>query len=387
MTNKTLSPEQPNELSTNDHLLNGKQEFHLDIRPSNNRAEMLELWKQLDERLPDVSLACSYLWVKNWLEHFGDLVPHRFAVAMFQNKPIGITLLTEGTDNKEGPFSVRSLHLGTAGEPEADSICVEYNNLLIDSKWKPLFGEALLELFDQEPIWDEFCIDGWEQSELQYAFGTKIKNWETRYSRSFFHSLKETRKEKVTPVSRMGKSTRKAISRNRNSHGHLKTEWAETVDHATDIFNDLISLHQKRWQAIGKPGSYSSQRFLDFHYASIQNLIPIKKMGLFRVTNEEGVVGCVQMMFDDNRALVYQTGCAEYTSKRSPGLITDYLCLEACLERGYDAYDLLGGETHHKERLSTEFNTLTWTKYRRKRLKFQVINLLRGCKQFIVHKN
>ncbi len=369
--------------SVNNNQLNDAQELTLDIRPADDRSKMLELWKQLDDRLPDVSLTCSYLWIKNWLDHYGDIVNHRFAIAVYQGQQVGVALLTEGK-YKNGPFRIRSLHLGTAAEPEADSACVEYNNLLISNTLRSAFGVALLSFFNTEQEWDEFCIDGWNQEELNKVFGNEINNWTMRLSRSFYHDLNETRNLKVTPVSRMGKSTKKAISRNRNSYGDTHTEWAETVEQGLDIFNDLIKLHQSRWNAIGKPGSYSSKRFLHFHQSLIHDLIPTKQMGMFRVSNKEGLIGCAQMMFDNNRVLIYQSGCAQYTSKNSPGLITDYLCLEASLERGYDAYDLLGGETHHKERLSTNFNTLVWATYRRKRLKFQISNLLRKCKRSVL---
>jgi CelD/BcsL family acetyltransferase involved in cellulose biosynthesis len=104
-------------------------------------------------------------------------------------------------------------------------------------------------------------------------------------------------------------------------------------------------------------------------------------MGLFRVKLGDDIIGCVQVLIDRNRVLCYQGGSAEYRGKLSPGVIADYLCIEECFRRGYDAYDFLAGNSHHKQKMSTHHSYLTWAQLKRPRWKFTALNTLRKIKQ------
>jgi len=106
-------------------------------------------------------------------------------------------------------------------------------------------------------------------------------------------------------------------------------------------------------------------------------------MGLFRVKIEGQVIGCVQVLIDRNRVLCYQGGSAEYKGKLSPGVISDYLCIEECFKRGFDAYDFLAGNSHHKQKMSTHHSDLSWAQIRRPRWKFTALNALRKIKQMM----
>jgi CelD/BcsL family acetyltransferase involved in cellulose biosynthesis len=104
-------------------------------------------------------------------------------------------------------------------------------------------------------------------------------------------------------------------------------------------------------------------------------------MVLTRVRNATGVIGCVQLFVERNRLLFYQCGSARVDPKLSPGLITDYLSMQAGLERGYDAYDFLAGDTVHKRKLSTGSRKITWLAWNRPRWKFRAADMLRAVKR------
>ncbi|QDV51235.1 GNAT family N-acetyltransferase [Gimesia fumaroli] len=340
----------------------------------------LKLWKTIEEQFDHVPLMCSHTWTSTWLEHYGDLVPCSFVVAFKQDVPCGICLLTEGVDQFDGPLALNTLHLGTAGEPAADSVCVEYNALLVQAEDQQAFLSDLLSTISKNKEWDSFLFDGFTSAELE-SWGLPLQETTIRKIESHYFDLKQIRDEEREVISGFGYSTRKNLRKNMKSYGNLTTEWAETIEEADSIFTDLVSLHQARWQKQGQPGSYASARFTEFHKDLIQKLIPTKKMGLFRVKIEGQVIGCVQVLMDRNRVLCYQGGSAEYKGKLSPGVIADYLCIEECFIRGFDAYDFLAGNTHHKQKMSTHHSYLTWAQIKRPRWKFTALNALRKIKQ------
>jgi CelD/BcsL family acetyltransferase involved in cellulose biosynthesis len=319
------------------------------------------------------------------LEHFGDLVPHRFAVGRTEcGRVYGICLLTEGIGRSDGPFAVKSVHLGTAGEPDGDSVCLEWNCLLAEQIYRINFAQQLCLTLAGEQQWDEVCLDGFAKAdagELLAVRGLDRTRLHVREIESFYFDLCAAREAGSDALSALGYATRKNIRKNLKAYGALRTEWAESVAAAESIFDDLVRLHQARWNAVGKPGSYASRRFLEFHRSLIPRLVPQGQMGLFRVTAGEEIVGCVQVLIDRNRALCYQGGSAPYTDKLSPGVIVDYLCIEECLRRGFDAYDFLGGDAHHKQKLSTNSHAVVWVSERRPRWKFAAVAAGRRLKQ------
>ncbi|MGH7202424.1 MAG: GNAT family N-acetyltransferase, partial [Planctomycetaceae bacterium] len=296
-------------------------------------------WSRLESRLADVPLAASRAWTETWLAHYGDLVPHRFAVGRRNGAASAIALLSQGVGQSEGPFRVRTVHLGTAGEPESESVCVEFNALLSEPDCVGEFLQRLLEHLASERDWDELRLDGFALDGAAALFDTAPFLIEERPSHYF--DLAAARSAGETAYQRLGSATRKNLRKNLNAYGTLQTEWAETPDQAEAIFADLVRLHQARWTAAGQPGVYASERFTRFHQALIARLLPNGKLALFRVRSGGETVGCVQLLIDRNRALCYQGGCAPYRGKQSPGLIADYLCIEECLRRGLAAYDFL----------------------------------------------
>ena len=94
--------------------------------------------------------------------------------------------------------------------------------------------------------------------------------------------------------------------------GPLDPIWAETVDEGLAIFREMIPLHQRRWQRVGKPGAFASARFTGFHEELIQRLLPKGQIVLFRVTAGEQMVGIFYGFAEGNVVYHYQWGLAEF---------------------------------------------------------------------------
>lgn len=354
----------------------------LEIHSSNERAFVLARWRELQQRFPDRGLMCSADWTEIWLETFGDSVPHRFVLAWNcdANELCGVCLVTEGVQQTDGPVSLRTLHVGTAGEPEDDSVCIEYNRLLVDPDCEHAFKQRLAEYFSRQPNVDQWNLDGFEEDDTSEFQSDAL---EVRHEATHWFDLAATRDDGKDVLSGLRSETRRRVRRSLECYEGLSVDWADTQEHARDVFDELIRLHQSRWRALGKPGSYASPRFRKFHSDLLDRLTPNGQMVLFRVTSNAGTVGCVQLLIDRGRALLYQCGWAHAYGKHSPGIVVDYLAMCECLERGYDAYDFLAYETQHKRHLSNRKHNLVWAHKRRKRLKFVMLNNGRRLKHWL----
>ena len=128
--------------------------------------QLLKVWKELDQRIGQGSIASSFVWTDSWLHHYGDLVPHFFVTLEAQGQMKGIVLITRGVGQKQGPFSLKTCHIGTAGEPEGHSVCVEYNRLLVEPGFHEQFVSGIVELLKRDRSWEEVRFDGFTSESL-----------------------------------------------------------------------------------------------------------------------------------------------------------------------------------------------------------------------------
>ncbi len=348
--------------------------------PASQTGQAMARWRELYQRIGRQGLMVSPDWVECWLSHYGDLIPHRFLVLESQGQTVGAALITEGRGQKIGPFSVRTRHLGTAGEPPGESVCVEYNRVLaMPGHGAAVFGKVV-ESVCQTGSWDSFCLDGFRAEDLAVDFSCWPRV-EIRRRKSLFYDLKTAREQKVDLLSRLGRSTRQNTRRLLRKYGELQVEWAESLEQGLDILRELVLLHQARWNAIGQPGAFASQRFSSFQEELVTRLLPRREVVLFRLRKEGSTVGCLMLLVDGKRLLDYLSGFADFASHPSPGVVTHVSCMEQALVRGYDAYDFLVGNKRHKENLSTDSEDLLWVRWNRPTPKYHIIRTLRSLKQ------
>lgn len=350
------------------------------VLPATAADEALALWRKLDRQLTNTSVANCATWVECWLDVYSRVVPVRFVIADRDGQPRGIALLASGIGEQFGPVKVRTLHLGTAGEPQPGSVCVEYNRMLVADGDREQFLQAVLREIASDAKWDQLKLDGFSETDLQ-PWRDQFPQAEVRSRDSKFFNLQAARDAGSEILPRLGSSTRSNLKRRLKKYGDIQVEWATSLEQAQDIFTQLISLHQARWQGIGQPGAFASERFLQFQQRITVKLFLENKLVLFRAMHEGEPIGCLLLLVDQNRLLDYVSGLASFDVKPSPGLVTHYLCMNEALARGYDAYDFLVGDKQHKDNLSDSVNQLCWLTASRPRLKLRAIDFLRKLKR------
>jgi CelD/BcsL family acetyltransferase involved in cellulose biosynthesis len=355
-----------------------ERNLSLEVRPSSDRADVLRQWTELEQRIGHLGLPCSPDWTEAWLNAYGDLVPHRFLLARDASTKTlqGICLVTEGVAQKDGPFTVRSLHVGPAGEPDADSVCVEYNRLLVAPEFESAFVRLLVTHLEGQSGFDQWNVDGIATGKLA-AFHQHESELQLRVEPAYGFDFAKARAESTNVLSQFRSSTRRKVKRSLEAWDILSVEWAATLDDAVDAFNEMVQLHQARWSSAGKPGSYSSKRFTAFHEELLTRLVPQGRMAFVRVRSSDETIGIVQLFIERRRAQLYQCGWSVADKTRSPGVVVDYLAMEECLKQGLDAYDFLAFATQHKRHLANMSTDIVWAKKRHTRLKFVALDQAR----------
>jgi CelD/BcsL family acetyltransferase involved in cellulose biosynthesis len=340
-------------------------------------------WRDLEQKC-GAGLMFSWAWTSIWLRHYGAVVPHRFLIAERGGAPCGAVLLAESVGRKIGPFRWNTIHLGTAGEAESESVVVEYNGLLALPEEKAAFAAAIMRHLHADPGWDELLLEGFIPEDAQTFFQAEPR-FQTRERQCPAVDLEAVRKTGGGAQLLFKTSVQKKIRYNIKGLGPARGEWAETLDQAMDIFEELVALHHERWHRVGQPGAFASTRFHAFHKEAIAQLLPNGKASLFRVKNATDTLGCIYSFLDGPRVMVYQTGMlAMDSNKYSPGWVVHLEAIQACTQRGFGEYNYLAGDTQYKRELSTLQTKLHWASYSRPRLRREIVEALRPVKRKVV---
>jgi Acetyltransferase (GNAT) domain len=340
------------------------------------RAEAERIWQSLESELDFVPLACSSTWTFTWLRHYGDVVPHCFALAEAGGRVRGIALLTE-EERRRGPFALRRLHIGTAGEPPGEGVYVERNGLLAHTGDRRAVAAALMDALRRDDSWDELDLDGFRVDHAE-PFLAAEPGLVSRPAISPCLDLRAGSGGVDGLLSLLRPKTRKRMRSNLRAIGPIESEWAEGPDQALEIFAELRALHQADWEARGERGVFASPRFTAFHRDLIAKLAP-ESVVLFRARATSSTIGCLYGLVDGEDFLSYQAGIARSDDNRlSLGLVAHVLCMAACADRGFHLYDLLAGEASYKRRLTTAEGTLLWARARRFRARLLELGRANG---------
>jgi Acetyltransferase (GNAT) domain len=342
----------------------------------------MSLWTDLEGVIERPGLACSRRWVETWLDHYGDIVPHRFVVGERAGVPVGVVLVTRGVQQRRARVPVRTLHLGTAGEPPVDSVFVQRNRLLVTPEHREAFASGLLAALWREAGWDELVLNGFVAADAQAV--VRAGPFELRHGVCRTVDLAAADDTGGEVVRLFGAKTRKNFRRSLRGLAVAATDWAETPQQARDILDDVIALHQASWESRGRQGAFASARFKAFHRDLTNRLILTNDVSLFRVRDDASTIAGLYGFIEGERLLSYQSGIAGSIDRQlSAGLVADVLCMQASRERGLRIYDHLSGDSAYKERLSTGQESLVWANARRRRGRWVAVNTARAVGQIL----
>jgi CelD/BcsL family acetyltransferase involved in cellulose biosynthesis len=335
-----------------------------------DEAKAASLWRAVEAAAGIDAIAATWDWTETWLCHYGDIVRHRFAVGYTQDGACGVALITNGVHQRVGPLPVRTVHLGTAGEPMRESVCVEYNRLLVLPSHRTEFVSRLVEIVRREfRSWDKFELNGFSPHDADLLIAAESS---FRVSRRVCHVADlEMIRENGGDVSRalrksVGAKIRKNLRRFEERYGPIVGTWITDLEQARPAFDELAALHQARWTAAGFSGTFASTRFLGFHKSIIDRFLPIGRVVHYRATAGDQVLGIFYGFVDRGVIYHYQWGLAHFDEKNlAPGFVVGALCMQEALERGYDELNWLAGDVRYKRELATTSRELVWAEWHR----------------------
>jgi CelD/BcsL family acetyltransferase involved in cellulose biosynthesis len=306
-------------------------------------------WNALLGEYPHSTIFSSYEWLVPWWRAFGT--SNRLLVLAFRDSSSALVGLAPMalTDRKSFPFRLRLLRLMGDGSHDSDNL-----DLPVKPGFEQRFAESLLHFLEgQRASWDfgEFNTMPPQSpgaDALRQLFGQK--KWvaiEKRMPASAI-PLPGTWEEylQVLSAKERGKVAyySKRLEKKYKAHFYR----CESESELPACLEALFSLHQKRWQSTGQPGSFHSAARRGF-YLDLSRVLLAQDRLEFWLLDLDGKPVAAQFGFRFGTTVSQlQEGFDREYSTDSVGYLLRARVIQRMIAQGVRTYDFLGGEPGYK---------------------------------------
>jgi CelD/BcsL family acetyltransferase involved in cellulose biosynthesis len=151
---------------------------------------------------------------------------------------------------------------------------------------------------------------------------------------------------------------RKSILRRRRRFaeaGRMEFDWDVSTANFEERWTTLVDLHQRRWEAVGSAGCFSSERFTRFHRHVAAELLSTGGIKIAVLSLDGRPLAGDYYYVYDGRVYAYQAGLDPVDGLRlSAGTVCISLGIEAAVDAGLREYDFLRNDHTYKAEWSSE---------------------------------
>lgn len=321
------------------------------VAPVRDLAGLEAEWRGLEAEAGPIAPFRAWTWV-------GCLAAERYPEPWLARAEAGGRTLGLALFNRRAGW----LSLAESGDPVLDAPFVEHNAPLLAAGAGTEVAAALLRA-----TWGAGGVRGLRLSGVDPALadaagGVAFRN---RVRPAPFVDLDRVR-ETGDPLAHLSANARSQIRRalrRLGAAGEVALERAGTEAEALAWFEAMVVLHQRDWQARGKPGAFADPFMPRFHRALIARAMEAGEVDLLRLSAGEAVLGYLYNLRRDGHVCAYQGGFdrAAADGQRKPGLVAHVLAIGRAAGEGAALYDFLAGEDRYKRSLATGSRDLVWT--------------------------
>ena len=316
------------------------------------RAELLRMeaeWNALLRSSASDTITLTHEWISTWWDVFRGGRGLFVLLAREDGKLVGIAPLLRRRVRRFG-ILLRRIEFLASGEAEADEICSDYLDFVIETGREREVLGAITEFLARDKGWDELLLTDIAGESPNVAvlreLGAK-PGWSfavTREQTCIFVPLPASRDELLKTLS---SQKRKRLRKDRRvfAEQEMRVQKVDTSEEFETAFAHLVNLHQERWTSRGYPGSFSSGPFMKFHRELARKIVPHSWLKIWILWQEDTPLCAVYDFVYGAKIFHYQSGLsARETPLISPGMLIWDFALEDGIEHGLSECDFLKGE-------------------------------------------
>jgi len=306
-------------------------------------------WNELFEQSARRSPPLHFDWMRTWWQIYGPIYAQELVILTIRDAGHLIGLLPLYLSKTSSLNPMRRLAFLSTGEDESEEICADYLDLLCLPDFEAQCINALRPVLT-ELSWDELSLRDMPANSLL----TKLAGTSRSRGTCPIADLTGGFEAYLQRLSANGRQQSRRLMRGAEKAG-IQIEVPRDPHRALQIFDELIELHQHRWQTDGEPGVFSAPRFTAFHRALVEKWVPENRAMLWRVALDGKPLAIKYGFLLGDKYDFYQSGVVldDGCGIKSPGIVSFLNLMSHLSEQGVTCFDFLRGSSQYKERLST----------------------------------
>jgi CelD/BcsL family acetyltransferase involved in cellulose biosynthesis len=326
----------------------------------------------------------SWHWIGNWLAQ----APKSYFVlkATQDGIVVGLAVLFINKAIKMKCIPVTELWLNKTGQPKLDQIWIEYNDFLIRASDQDDIRKAmLLAIAEQHKSWQQFNIGLSEDKVItQSAETLNLAQTNISVSKGYKVDIKSLQEASSDYSTVLSKNTLRQIKRSESllrEQGELIFHIAQDETTKKRYFNEISTLHIKKWQKTEDGSGFSNPKFVEFHRGLLLGSFSNEHTELCQLSLNNKTLGYLYNFRWQGKTYFYLSALEKFEDNRiKVGLLLHYMMIQVCIERGDISYDFLCGDARYKNSLSNTSYIQTIASFSRSGITTTAFKLLRGIK-------
>ncbi len=310
-------------------------------------------WNSLSDGIPFRQTS----WLKPWWDQFGGQSEAYVVVARDeQDKICGILPLCRTPDS---PRTLRFI-----GDNNA---CTDFTSILLDKN--PSAGKDIVEAMVQflcskagsdSSGWDFLELDGVSAADsVMRCFSASLTNAgaivhaQSRMNTWFLEAAESWEQLLLNHSKRTRKKTKGFLESVDKTPG-MERVLAQSSEQVDEFMEAMIELHQRRWNAVGEPGTYADKRLRDFVIQMAHQMFQRDRLYLPVLRLDGRIIGGELGILSDNQLYIYSSGFDLDASDLEPGRILAVNTLKYVHDQGLRGIEYMRGDEPYKPRSGAE---------------------------------
>jgi hypothetical protein len=314
------------------------------------QAMMLEgEWRKLtetnDEKKEPLQCFMSWEWLSQWLETYQIYINELKVICiLYGDEYVAIAPFYTYTNKVLGVTS-KTLAFIATNEPEYCEVASEFIDIAYTAKHKHKIIDLLTEQLSNLTNITRLSFKDLNKHSLMYAVCQKLKLQTIAYEEHItgYQFYVNIAVPTQYPTS-FSKKKKRILNKFEKIDDTKKPRFiiANEEVQALKLYEQLVNLHQKRWQQQNKPGVFSNNNFYEFHNQFIKKSFKKGIIVLSAIQIEGQIISVNYSIKWHNTLYFYQSGIDEsYKPNLSPGLLNHLLLIRYCKEQDIQKYNLL----------------------------------------------
>jgi CelD/BcsL family acetyltransferase involved in cellulose biosynthesis len=329
----------------------GKITFRI-ITDQSGLENLHEAWNDLLKKSSSNTVFLTWEWMYTWWECFGGGKKLYVIVAEDDCTIVGIAPLHISQSRFFGLRSLRHLEfLGTTG------VITEYPDFIIEwGRERELISLFIEFLFTNSMQWDAFNLVSLKQDSVtvriisEYCKDKSLQSWDYASRISPYIWLPGSMDEYMKSLSNKSRWKFRDYRKKLENGRVVKLYETKEKGSVGKDFETIMSLHQKRWEQKGGPGSFAQSRdaFLQFHSTIVQRFFDNGWLYLLMLMVDDRPTAGHYSFFYHDVVYCHSVGFDPEWAESNVGSVLQLFAIEDSINKGARIFDFLRGTEQYK---------------------------------------